>query len=326
MRAFIIDRRTFITKAHGRALNYSLNRSIYDAVSTVTVSGLSPPPDAGDFIFLDGTDFIGVISDVSLNGTAAGLSVSQIGNILDRQLLYEPREYQYLEDNLLNLIEANYINCPDAFYAYPYLDAYAPTHTAAQVAPDLDNGGVYTLKSYAAKLRRLHNIFLTWGIRRQKLTLDISERVKTVRKVDFGNPNYVLTEQSFSDKKVSKITTVAEDAGEKRDWVLLADGSVVNSAPVEGRTDGEWIILQVNEAAEAENAARDEFLKNEYSHKIAFTANKNSGFGLYDRLQIRLDGKLFYSYVTGLEETSGSDYAQISCGELQTEYPFLTAD
>lgn len=326
MQAFIMDRRDFTVKSRGQVAGYDIKKSIFDAVSSVTVSDLSPTAGADDYIFLDGMDFLGVISDITAEGTAARLSVAQPESILSRQLIYTPRAYTYLEDNLSDLIQANFINCPDAFYAYPYMTAEALTHTAAQVLPDLDDNGVYTLKSYAAKIRRLYNIFLDWGVRRQKLTLTIAMRVKVLKKTDFGNPNYILTEQSFSGGRVTKVTTLCEENGQIKDWILLADGSIVNNPPLNGRIAGEWTVLNVRDAAEAENSAKNELLKNEYSHKIAFRAHKNEGFRLYDRLQIRLEDKLFYSYITETEEQSGSDYVNISCGELQTKYPFLTAD
>lgn len=326
MQAFIKGRRDFITKAHGFILNYNIKRSIYDTVSTVTISNINPSVETGDFIFLDGLDFIGIITDISTSGTAAELSVVQQASILDRQLIYKPQTYTYLESYLQDLINANYVNCADEFYSYPYLTVEALTHTEAQAAPDTEDDNTYTIKSYAAKLRRLYNIFLTWGIKRQQLTLTISMHIKIVNKVDFGNPNYLLTEQNFSNKTVSKITSLCEENDQVKDWVLLADGNIVNDAPIENRIAGEWIVLTVSEAAEVENAVRNEFYANEYSHKIGFKVKKNLGFKLYDRLQIRLDNKLFYSYVTEVEEENGSEYVKISCGELQTTYPFLTAD
>ena len=81
-----------------------------------------------------------------------------------------------------------------------------------------------------------------------------------------------------------------------------------------GRVNGDWIPIVVEKAANVTDSVRDEFAKNEYSHKIEFQALTESGFRLYDRLQVKLDNKIFNSYVSGVTERKGSNIVDVQCG------------
>lgn len=88
------------------------------------------------------------------------------------------------------------------------------------------------------------------------------------------------------------------------------------------RIQGKWITLQVEKQADLEQRVADLFAQNTYSHSIVFSAKKGL-FQLYDRLLIRIDNKLFKSYISTIETKNNSDYADYTCGELQVQYPFL---
>lgn len=321
MRAFVKDYKTFATTSHNLVLDYELKHSIYDTVSGVTIETPSVLPKEGDIIYLE-NGFFGVVKTISPDHGKTVLSVNQIITLLGRNVFYTPASFQYLEDYIAQLISSNYVNCPDAFYAVPYLDVTALTHTASDMRPDLEEN-VYSVKSYAAKMRRLYNIFCEWGMDRETLKLNIVQRVKAVKNIDFSNSDYILLTQDFSDKTVSKITSYCKENDQTQNWVLLEDGSIVNTSPASGRLDGDWITLIVEEAADVRDSVKDEFARNEYSHKIEFQAPASKGFRLYDRLKVKLDNKIFGSYVSGVTERKGSNRVDIQCGELQMEYPYL---
>ena len=322
MQAFVKDYKTFETTSINLVLDYELKYSIYDTVSSITIPTPANLPQVGDIIYLDGNGFFGVIKNVSPDYGKTELDVNQIITLLGRDMFYQTSTFTYLEDYLVELISDNYTNCSDSFYALPYLTATAVTHTSSQMLPDLDNN-IYSVKSYASKMRRLYNIFCTWGISRTQLTLTVAQQIKTVKNVDFSNPNYVLTEQDFSTKSVSKITTFCEENSQTQTWILLSDGSIVNTPQTTDRANGEWVPLVVQTAAEVNDTVKDEFAKNEYSHKIEFQAPKSTGFSLYDRLNIKLNNSIFSSYVSGVTYKKNSDIIDVECGELQMQYPFL---
>ena len=323
MEAFVKDYKTFQTTSHNLVLDYELKPSIYDTVSTITIETPSVLPNVGDIIYLDGKNFFGVVKTVSPDNGKTSLGVNQIITLLGRNMFYTAQSFTYLEDYLVEMINDNYTNCTDTFYALPYLQATATTHTASQMQPDLEDN-IYSVKSYAAKMRRLYNIFCTWGISRDALTINVAQTVKTVKNIDFSNPAYKILTQDFSSKSISKITTFCEENSQTQTWILLSDGSIVNTQQTTNRVDGEWIPLVVQNADDIEDTVKDEFAKNEYSHNVTFQAPLSSGFDLYDRLNIKLDNKIFTSYVAAVTEKKNSNIVEVQCGELQMQYPYLS--
>lgn len=319
MYIFIKDRKTFKTKTHQLALDFEITRSVYNVYSSFVVSTPETMPKNGDILYAD-DGFWGVIENIAVDEKKTTLEVSQIITLFSRKLLYAAESWSSLEQHLADLISANFVNCPDAFYALPYLQVTALSQTASAMKPDVENE-TYTIQSYASKARRLKNIFFDWGLTRTALVLDIVKKAPSVKNIDFSNPNYTLTEQDFSIKTVAKITAKAVDTGTVSDWYLDANGNITTNPPT-NRIDGEWETIIVQYAEDVSDAVADEFSKNVYSHNIKFLAPKRKGFALYDDLNIVLNGAKFKSYVSGVTERKGSDFVEVSCGELQMSYPF----
>ena len=142
-----------------------------------------------------------------------------------------------------------------------------------------------------------------------------------VYNIDMSNPRYMITEQTFAKDTVGKISVFCEETSAYSTWYLKTDGTVTQTYSANDRVDGERTTLIVYNAADIQDDVKDEFAKNYYSHKIAFNTDRT--FNLYDRLKLRIDGKIFNSYVSGLITRKGSKYHTVECGELQTQYPFL---
>lgn len=324
MGAFIKDGRTFVTKAYSSILDYAVKQSIYDVVSEVDITTPEILPETGDIIFIDDMDFFGIIKNVDVDNDKTSLKINQIVTLFDRNLVFTKSSYTYIEDCLESLINANYINCTDSAYAIPYLSAAALTHTETTINPDTEKS-VYSIKSYLSKIRRLQNIFCVWDISRTELKLSLVKQLRTQKSVDFSNPSYKITEESYSQKTVGKITSICEENGETKDWYLLKNGNITNDSSVSLgiRVLGEWIVLNVPKAEDVENDVADEFRKNTYSHSIKFSAPIESGFELYDRVKVSINNELFESYVSTVIVEKNSDKMSVSLGELQTSYPYI---
>lgn len=320
MYAFIKDSRTFKTKCAALVLAYSVSRSVYDTVSKVTIAAPTVSPSEGDIVYLD-EGFMGLITTISPDGDEVELSLVQIVSLFSRSMYYIEEPYIYLEDYIAKLIKENYTRCRDEFYALPWLEVTVGTHSNVNLTPTLEEG-TFSVKSYAAAARRIHNIFLEWDITRDTLYVNIVRREKAVKNVDFSNPDYMLLTEDYSSKTVSKVTAYCEEDGAYEDFILTKSGDIVSSASIEDRIAGEWVTLKIRNAEDKENEVKGLFLKNEYSHKITFRTDRSRGFELYDRLLIALNGKVFSSYVSGVTVTDNSNLAEISCGELQMEYPY----
>lgn len=321
MICFIKDKKTFVTKAMVPAVGYELHESIYDTVSTISIPTTKSPIDEGDFVLFDGDPFVGIVTEVDIDGGRTELSVEQAVKVFSRDMFYSTSAYTYLEDYLKSLVDTNYTSCTDEIYELPFLSVNALSHTSANCKPDLDDN-VYNIKSYISKLRRLHDIVCEWDFTRTQLILNIYKKTFTVHNIDMSNPSYIITEQTISNKVIGKITVYCEENTSYSTWYLKTDGTVTTTKPATlDRVDGEWTTLTVHETADIQNDVKDTFAQNYYSHKISFKTDAD--FEIYDRLNLRIEGKIFSSYVSGIKKTKGSKYQEIECGELQTQYPFL---
>ena len=320
MICFIKDKKTFITKAMSTAVDYEIKESIYDTASKVVIPTPQTLPEEGDFLMFDGNPFVGIIKEVEIDGGETELSVEQAVKLFSRDMFYTSASYTYLETYLKGLIDTNYTNCTDEIYEVPFLSVNALTSTNANCKPDLEDN-VYDIKSYISKLRRLQDIVCDWDFDRTTLTLNIYKKLFPVYNIDLSNPRYKIEEQTFANETVGKITVFCEETSAYSTWYLKTDGSVTQTYSTTDRVEGEWRTLTVMEAADIQDDVKDEFAKNYYSHKVTFSTDRT--FNLYDRLRLRIDGKIFNSYVAGITYTKGSHYHTVECGELQTQYPFL---
>lgn len=320
MICYIKDKKTFTTKSIGTAVDFELHESIYDTVSRVVIPTPKSPLNEGDFIMFDGDPFVGIISEVQTSSGRTEISVEQAVRMFSREMFYTAASYTYVEGHLKNLIDTNYTNCTDEIYEVPFLDVNALTSTNVNCKPDLDNNK-YTIASYISKLRRLQDIVCDWDFNRTTLTLNIYKKLFPIYNIDLSNPRFNIVEQTFSDVSVGKVTVYCEENNAYTNWYLKADGSITQTYSTSDRVDGEWSAIVVGKIADIQDAVRDLFALNYYSHKVSFTTDKE--FQLYDRLKLRIEGRIFDSYVSGIIKRKGSKYKEIECGELQTQYPFL---
>lgn len=321
MQLFIKDKKTFITKSNTLILGYEIKPSIYDTISTYTIPNENLPNE-GDFIYDEYTGFIGVISSVQTIKDIAELHVKQIHTLFSRKIIYTQEAYTYLESYLKSLIDDNYTNCSDSFYALPFLSVTAATQTSSTMIPDIDQHS-FSVSSFMAKARRLKRIFCVFSLDRATLNISITTRSNAAKNIDFSNPSFSITGENYSGKTISKITSYCDEDTQTQDWVLLDNGTIVNTTPATGRVEGEWTTLYVNRAADVQDAVYDEFAKNYYSHNITFQCPISYKFDLYDNLKIKIGNKIFTSYVAQMRKWNNSKVQEIQCGELQVQYPYL---
>lgn len=345
MICFIKDRKSFTTTSMATAVDFEIHDSIYDTVSRVTIPTPESPINEGDFVLFDGVPYVGIVSEVEIDGGTTEISVKQGVQLFSREMFFTPATYTYLEDHLKDLIDTNYTNCSDAVYKLPFLSVTATTHTSGTLMPDIGDattyanpssvagetlkltevkytaGSTYSIASYISKMRRVKDIVCDWSFTNTVLKVDITQKSFPTHNIDMSNPSYKITEQTFSDETVGKLTVYCEEDGNYYTRYLKDDGTITSTYSPTGRVDGEWKSIVISELAELNDAVADEFALNYYSHKLSFMTDKN--YGLYDKLMIRINGKVFSSYISGIITRKGSKYREIECGELQTQYPFL---
>ena len=315
MITYIRDRHTFALKHHATALTYDMTvQSIYDEVSDFKIRGKESSAKAGDFFFADG--FFGIIKEVDKDRETLDITCNDIDTLFARDIPDDPGTVGgSIEGYIKSLIDKYYVNLSDAVYATPFLTVVASTSTVGSALPDVENG-VWNVKSYLSKVRRLYNIHTSYSVVNGGLVMRIYHRDRQTHKIFLDLSDYEILEESFAHEAIGKITTIAEDAGARQDWYLLTDGTVTNTYTDENRVDGTWEILNVSEAANAAEEVKNKFAENSDSHLIEFACNKDYAF--YDDLIVRTkEGQVLTSYIPAIRRSSDRNKNVYKSGELR---------
>ena len=315
MIAYIRDRHNFKLKHHATVLSYDMTvQSIYDEVSEFTVKGTGSSAKAGDSFFAG--KFFGVVKEVDKDRETLSVTCSDIDTLFSRDIPDAPGTVSgSIEGYIKSLIDKYYVNQPDAVYATPYLTVAASTSTAGSALPDVEDG-VWNVKSYLSKVRRLYNIHTSYSVVNGKLVMRIFHRDRQTHKVFLDLSDYEILEESFAHEAIGKITTVAEDTGARRDWYLLKDGTITNTYTDENRIDGTWEVLSVSAAADAAQEVKNKFAENSDSHLIEFACGKDYAF--YDDLSIRTkEGRVLNSYISAIRKSSERTKTVYKSGDLR---------
>lgn len=315
MITYIRDRHTFALKHHATALTYDMTvQSIYDEVSDFKIRGKESSAKAGDFFFADG--FFGIIKEVDKDRETLDITCNDIDTLFARDIPDDPGTVGgSIEGYIKSLIDKYYVNLSDAVYATPFLTVVASTSTVGSALPDVENG-VWNVKSYLSKVRRLYNIHTSYSVVNGGLVMRIFHRDRQTHKIFLDLSDYEVLEESFAHEAIGKITTIAEDTGARQDWYLLTDGTVTNTYTDENRVDGTWEVLNVSEATNAAEEVKNKFAENSDSHLIEFACSKEYNF--YDNLIVRTkDGQVLSSYISAIRKSSDRNKNVYKSGELR---------
>lgn len=311
------DIKTFKTKSAAISENYSIvEGSIYDDLSTITVEYNTDISD-NDIVF-NNNGYIGIVRDSEKQGNLLQLNCENIVNIFNRDVIYDnTKPTAGIEEYLKNELLKNFVNLSDKKFTFEYLNISADSTTLKTAIPDTDNG-ICNFKSYIGKIRRLYNIFVEFEVTHTVLNVNIIKRDENTKQLVLNNTSVTIEEETFSQTNIAKITSYLKDTGISKDWYLLEDGSVTNKRTALNRVDGEWIILQVSNAAEIEDEVKNKFKENSYSHKIVFSVKSSEArFNFYDNLKIELNKKIYKSYIA-TKTVNSNGLTQYQCGELRT--------
>lgn len=322
MNCYVKDRKTFRTLCVCPVLDYELTPwSIYDEVSTLTVSREKEELfREGDFIILGTGLYCGIIKEAEVDIYKAELKCEHIIKLLSRDLLKTEKPDSGIEQFIKNQIDEHYTNQPDMVYSVPYLNVTAATATLSDMAPEIKDG-VWNIKSYTAKVRRLLNVFIEFIFTRDSLNIILRRKDDGIKQIDLSDPSVKILEESYSNKAIGKITSVCEEDEQVLDWYLLDDGTVTNTYQPNNRVYGDWIKLFIDKAEDVPFKIQDEFAKNSYSHKILFSVpQEKARFNFYDRLRIARNGRLYASYIAAIRIKKDSSRVEYQCGELRTNF------
>lgn len=261
--------------------------SIYDENSTFTVLSEITGIEGG-FLFFDG--WLGVVDRCAPEKGQTLITCKNIISAFSRSLL--PAEGAHIETFIKGKLESEYKNLDDTMYDMPYLSVTTTSETGFIVADYED--GLWNLKSYIAKVRRLKGVFCVFGVQGNTLTVEIGKVDSPVRKVDFSDRTHRIESESYSKTSVAKVTAVT-DVGTTH-YYMHSDGQYDTTDA--DRVDGDWVVLPTDR--EAEDVA-EVFAKSAYSHLITFYSDRV--FGFYDSLQVRIGKRVLASYISGIRKS-----------------------
>ena len=320
MTCLVKDKKTFRTLCVCPVLDFDVTIwSIYDEVSTFKVSREKEMIfNEGDIVVF--ANYCGIIKEAEVTKYTADLKCEHILKMFSRDIPFVAGPDAGPESFLKNQIDEHYTNQTDIIYQLPYLDVSALTSTVSSINPDVEDG-VWNIKSYIAKIRRVLNIFTEYTATKDTLEISIGKKQVTTKQIDLSDSQIKVLEETYSNKSVGKITSICEETEEVKDWFLLDDGTITDTYQDDNRVVGDWVTIVVSKAEDVEYKVRDEFAKNSFSHKILFNIpSSRARFAFYDRILIASKGRLYYSYIAAVRNTKSSEKTEYQCGELRTTF------
>lgn len=312
MIAYLKRRSTFATYDKLDIFSYNIALgSIYDENSTFKAIG-DVEANAEDFIVFD--DFIGIIDRTtpSTDGNTTEIVCVDIIRAFKRKLVY-PVPPATIEEFIKTELEDNYKNIADTEFDMPYL-SITSTNATSFISPDLD-GGMYSLKSYIAKVRRVKNVFVDFSIDSNILNINIVAATPDAHNIILKDSGHELISQSIAESSIAKITTL--QGVTEKDWYLNEDGSITNGVP-SPRVLGVWIGLPLSASVTDAEVVADEFAKNSKSHKIVFRSANEYDF--YSTVSLRLKDRVLSSYISVVRIDDKDDRYLYKTGELQVTF------
>lgn len=312
MIAYLKRRSTFATYDKLDIFKYNIALgSIYDENSMFMAVG-EVEANAEDFIIFD--DFIGIIDRTtpSADGNTTEIICVDIIQAFKRKLVF-PTPPATIEAFIKSEIEDNFKNTSDQEFDMPYLNVTS-TNATSFIAPDLD-GGMYNLKSYIAKVRRVKNVFVSFSFTGDILNIDIAATIPDVHNIILKDSDHELISQSIAESSIAKITTF--QGVTEKDWYLNEDGSITNSVP-SPRVAGAWIGLPLDASLTDTEAVADEFAKNSKSHKIEFRSETQYNF--YSTVNLKLKDSVLSSYISVIRIDSEDARRLYKTGELRVTF------
>ncbi len=326
MTCYIKNRLTFITESNHEITDHDIVLdSIFDDKSTITITGKHAAAK-GDIVCVDNT-WMGVIDGVNVDDGLTVLTCKEMSSLFDRKISENEHAITTaaggIENTLKTALQTCFLNQADAAYQLPYLVFSTPTYTAADpmIIPDVSSG-LYSIKEYMERLRRLAGVFVSYSITKisgsEKLKITIQQRTPPTRVLDFSG-DFEVTAEKYNDDALAKIT-VNDGTGTDVDYYLKTDGTIVTSPPAaEDRAEGQWTALYAT--SDIDSKVADKFADKQYSHSVEFNGAEEYDF--FDRAAVRKDGRVFTSYISSKRIKQGSNRFFYKIGELVTELPSL---
>lgn len=312
MIAYIKDRKTFQTLDLMLELSqYNLilgavNNNVGTALCSYEVEGLE-----NQFFIFDNR--LWIVKSLSPDNGHTLISLYDISYLFSRDLIWdENNNYTTIEECIADTIDNEFINLSDTEYDTPYITVSYSTATPF-IMPDTENG-LWNLKAYIAKVRRMKNVFLDYTISRNALLIGIEQRTPNVWRFDFATDVAQMSQETYQKTATAKITVNGTT-----DYYLYTDGTYGNDPDLKDRAEGDWVQLQVSDNEVEADKVADVFSKNSESRIIEFYTDAPVEF--YDSVILRHEGRVTSGTLSLVSISSSDNRRYCKTGDLINTVP-----
>lgn len=312
MIAYIKDRKTFQTLDLMLELSqYNLilgavNNNVGTALCSYEVEGLE-----NQFFIFDNR--LWIVKSLSPEDGHTLISLYDISYLFARDLIWdENNSYTTIEECIADTIDNEFINLSDTEYDTPYITVSYTTATPF-IMPDTENG-LWNLKAYIAKVRRVKNVFLDYTISRNDLLINIEQRTPNVWRFDFATDVAQMSQETYQKTSTAKITVNGTT-----DYYLYTDGTYGNDPDLKDRAEGDWVQLQVSDNESEADKVADVFSKNSESRIIEFYTDAPVEF--YDSVILRHEGRVTSGTLSTVSISSSDNRRYCKTGDLINTVP-----
>jgi hypothetical protein len=312
MIGFIKDRNTFQT------LDMMLDVSQYDLILGSTNNNVGTVQVPVELEGLENQFFIAddrmwVIKSLAPDKGKTIITLNDISWMFARDLLWDDTTtYSTIEECIADTIDTEYINLADTEYDTPYVRVSYSTATA-WIKPDTENG-LWNLKGYIAKVRRMKNVFLSFSISGNYLDIEIEQKTPTLWKLDFATDVAKMYQETYQKTATAKITVNGTT-----DYYMFTDGTYSTNPAAGTRIQGEWLQVQVNANEDETDKVEDIFSKNAESMILEFYTTEPVEF--YDTVQLRHEGRVVTGTLSLVSISSSDNRRYCKTGDLINTVP-----
>ncbi len=316
---FVKDRHTFSIKS--QCIVLSLDPLVYDATEDTTSNIVVPTggitnDDINCFAVFDDEPGIWLIKGLSQNENDLNVTLEPVWRIFSRDHIWSGDEYDFKGEFLADIIQNEYIDQTDSFYAYPYMTVSSLDTTGFKVPTD-EAGDIFSLADYAEDAVKSDNIQFLTTYTRESIDITICQRPSTSQTVLFNDGHTLFEGSSFGDGAVGKVTVLQN--GETTDYYLNSSNIVVTTVPAD-RVDGEWKLISVGDDDDedaVQSAVDDEFKETINSYKIEWASDRELSVGDDVRFQLE-GGSVHFGKVTYKSKKSSDGLYHYKSGSLKT--------
>jgi len=316
---FIKDRLTFLVKGQCELL--SSDPLVYDATDdttsqiTIPLGGV-PGTSINDWAVIG--DNIWLIKGTSQEETTTKITLEPVWRLFARDHIWHNVTYSSKGAFIASVIENEYINQSDPFYAYPYISVTnADTETTFKAPADEEND-IYSLRDYIEDAIKIDEIYFDIYASKDGISITIRPRSANTRTVVFNDGHTLYEGANFGDGAISKVTVLqkVEDSTTQTDFYLNDAGEVVLYPPVP-RVEGDWSVISIGEDDIPIDEAQEEFKDTIDSYKIEWASDRELFVG--DNVRFRLpDGSTHFGKVTYKATKSSDGLYHYKSGSLKT--------